>query len=359
MQKSTIGQWVTHRETQRGAEQFVVGFRHWPKTPPARPIDGAMGAAHHPAQAGTVRFGATLRGHSMNHAPAIAPTTAFVDLSGEADRDPARDPAGPSTPGKASRIEYKWLNPELDKAPIAVFLREGLGSVAMWKDWPRQLCDLLGMRGLVYSRPGYGQSTPRAPGVKWPADFMDHQACQVLPALLEQVLPDPAARSAIWLIGHSDGASIALLHAAAQSARYPAATYRPALAGVVAIAPHVSVESKAIEAILQTRRAYKAGNLRDSLARYHADVDSAFYGWSDIWLDPAFRRWNIESRVAQIQCPLLAVQCHDDEYGTMEQIDAIGRAVPQATLAKLDHGGHSPHRGAPGALNAAIAAFIG
>ncbi|MEZ0605255.1 alpha/beta fold hydrolase [Paraburkholderia sp. IW21] len=247
------------------------------------------------------------------------------------------------------RIEYCWVNEAAGNAPIAVFLHEGLGSIAMWRDWPQALCERLGMRGLVYSRPGYGLSTPRERDVKWPVDFMTAQARDILPALLDALDIDMQERKHMWVIGHSDGGSITLLYAA---------LHPEALAGAVAIAPHVFVEDISVESIAQTRQLYETTDLRSKLSRYHADVDSAFYGWNDIWLNPAFREWSIADELAYIRKPLLAVQGHDDNYGTMAQIDTIGERVPHAQLVKLDACGHSPHRDAPAALNEAIAAFV-
>jgi pimeloyl-ACP methyl ester carboxylesterase len=241
------------------------------------------------------------------------------------------------------------LNAGQPDAPVAVFLHEGLGSISMWKDWPQKLCEQLGFRGLVYSRPGYGGSTPRAADVKWPVDFMHRQAHDVLPALLDFVGMDSAERARIWVIGHSDGGSIALLYAAA---------FPDALAGVIAIAPHVFVEDVSVKAISEATTLYKQGDFRARLSRYHADVDSAFYGWNDIWLNPEFRHWNITDLLSSIKCPLLALQGHDDEYATMAQIDAIASHVPHAQLAKLPACGHSPHRQCPAMLDAAIAAFV-
>ncbi len=247
------------------------------------------------------------------------------------------------------RIEYRWVNATAADAPIALFLHEGLGSIAMWRDWPQALCARLGMRGLVYSRPGYGRSTPRPQDEKWPVDFMTAQARDILPALLDALAIGKQERQRMWVIGHSDGGSIALLYAA---------LYPDALAGMVAIAPHVFVEDISVDSIAQTKQLYESTDLRSKLARYHTDVDSAFYGWNDIWLNPAFRTWNIAGQLTSIQKPLLAVQGHDDNYGTMAQIDTIAGHVPHAQLVKLDACGHSPHRDAPDALNDAIAAFV-
>ena len=249
----------------------------------------------------------------------------------------------------ALTIEYRWIHAEKTDAPIALFLHEGLGSIAMWRDWPRQLCDRLGLRGLVYSRPGYGQSTPRAPGEKWPVDFMRHQACDVLPALLDTLSVTQAERRRMWLIGHSDGGSIALLYAS---------SFPSLLRGAVVIAPHVFVEAIGVASIAETKVAYEQSDLRNKLSRYHADVDSAFYGWNDIWLNPDFQAWNIVESLASIECPLLAVQAEDDHYGTMAQVETIVRAVKGARLCKLPTGGHSPHRDAAEPLNEAIAQFV-
>jgi pimeloyl-ACP methyl ester carboxylesterase len=247
--------------------------------------------------------------------------------------------------GRALQIEYAWIDADRASAPLVVFLHEGLGSLAMWRDYPRQLCAAAGTRGLVYSRPGYGRSTPRAPDEKWPVDFMHRQAHDVLAALLAHF--EIAER--VWLFGHSDGASIALLFAAA---------YPDRVAGIIAVAPHIFVEEVSIRSIEAARTLYRTTDLRKRLVRFHADPDSAFFGWNDIWLDPAFRRWNIEDRVRHIRCPLLAVQGEDDEYGTMEQIEGIARLVPHARLEKLAACGHSPQRDQPAALTEAVVAFM-
>ena len=250
-------------------------------------------------------------------------------------------------------LEYQWISHERSEisqhsgtsrdtadSPLLVFLHEGLGSVAMWRDWPRQLCAAGGFRGLVYSRPGYGQSTARAPSEKWPIDFMHLQAHEVLPAFLRAAGVDSAVDRP-WLVGHSDGASIALLHAAAFPDR---------VAGVIALAPHVFVEDLSIESIARTRETYLAttdtqgSGLRVKLARYHNDPDSAFWGWNDIWLDPTFRSWNIEATLTAITKPVLVVQGEDDEYGTMAQVDSVARHIPHAQLLKLPRCGHSPQR---------------
>jgi pimeloyl-ACP methyl ester carboxylesterase len=235
------------------------------------------------------------------------------------------------------RIEHRWLGRDRRGAPLLVFLHEGLGSVSMWRDFPEQLCAALGWRGLVYSRPGYGRSTPRPAHEAWGPDFMHRQAHEVLPAFLAAVGVDTAADRP-WLLGHSDGGSIALLHAA----RFPTR-----IAGAVVIAPHILVEDVSLASIVRARDAYAHTDLRARLARHHDDPDSAFHGWNDAWLHDAFRSWSIEDALAPIACPLLAVQGADDEYGTLEQIRGIARRVPHARLCELPACGHSPHRDQP------------
>jgi len=251
--------------------------------------------------------------------------------------------------GREMRLECQWIAPERRDAPLLVFLHEGLGSVAMWKDWPQRVCDAAGCRGLVYSRYGYGQSTARPAGEKWPVSFMHDQAREVLPALFATLGVD-ATRDRPVLFGHSDGGSIALLYAA---------MHPQAVAGVVAAAPHILVEDISVASIEQARRAYLDTDLPARLGRYHADADSAFWGWNDIWLDPAFRAWDIRDYLPDVRCPVLALQGLDDEYGTLEQIRGIRRAAPQTHLLEIPDCGHSPHKDQPDVVIAAVADFVG
>ncbi len=246
--------------------------------------------------------------------------------------------------GRPVRIEHQWHgrnDRERRDRPLMIFLHEGLGSTAMWRDFPRRLCAALGMRGLVYSRPGYGRSTPRARDERWPVDFMHRQAWDVLPAFLHAVGVDARAERP-WLFGHSDGASIALLYAA----RFAAAT-----AGVVVLAPHIVVEDISVLSIARARARYLATDgrpdLRGRLARWHDDPDSAFWGWNDIWLDPQFRTWTIVPELSAIRAAVLAVQGSNDEYGTLEQIRGIARVVPETRLVEVPECGHSPQRDQP------------
>lgn len=244
-------------------------------------------------------------------------------------------------------IEYRWIEGSAAQ-PLIIFLHEGLGSLAMWKDFPQQLCLTTQCRGLVYSRPGYGASSPRPAQQKWGTDFMHQQARELLPLLLDALGVDSIDQPP-WLFGHSDGASIALLFAA----EFPAQA-----AGVIALAPHIMVEEISITSIELARKAYLEADLKARLARYHADPDSAFWGWNDIWLSPAFRDWSIESDIGAIECPLLAVQGIDDEYGTLQQVDGIVQRVAHTRVIKLPDCGHSPHRDQPVELLQRVAEFI-
>ena len=239
--------------------------------------------------------------------------------------------------GRPQQIEYAIVGADDPQAPWLVFLHEGLGSLSMWKEFPHQLCSALGVRGLVYSRPGYGWSTPREADERWNPDFMHRQAVEVLPQVLAAAGID-ALTDQPWLFGHSDGGSIALLHAA----RFP-----ECVSGVIALAPHVFVEDLTVRNIEAAREAYTQGDLKQRLARYHQDVDSPFWGWNAIWLDPRFRDWNIEADIRPVRCPVLVIQGLDDEYGTLEQLRRIEAAVPQARSIELPQCRHSPHRDQP------------
>jgi len=243
--------------------------------------------------------------------------------------------------GRTVQVEYRLLNAERSDAQLIVFLHEGLGSIALWRDFPQALCDAAGARGLVYSRPGYGNSTPRAAHEKWQPDYLHRQADEVLPRLLRTLR---FGDRPYWLFGHSDGASIALLHAA---------SHAQSVAGAIVLAPHVFVEQVSLDGIVRTVESYEDGALKANLARYHLEPDSPFYGWSEAWLSPAFRDWNIEAETACIRCPLLAIQGEDDEYGTMEQLDRIAAVLPSARLLKLAGCGHIPQRDKPDEVIAA------
>lgn len=239
-------------------------------------------------------------------------------------------------------LEVQWVGLASSTHPVVVFLHEGLGSVSAWKSYPHDFCTAHGLRGLVYSRYGYGRSTPKPAGELWGPGTMQAQAQEVLPLLLDKL---NIARP--WLFGHSDGGSIALLYAA----RFPAA-------GLVVMAPHSFVEDVALRQIEVARTAYETTDLRQRLARHHSDVDSAFRGWNDMWLNPAFKAWNIEAKLNAITCPVLALQGEGDEYGTLEQIFRIAARAPQTQTLVLAHCAHSPQRDQPKALSDAAGAFI-
>ena len=229
-------------------------------------------------------------------------------------------------------------------API-VFLHEGLGSVAMWRDWPASVCAAAGRAGIVYSRRGYGASDPvadvRGAGRLAP-DYMHREAFEVLPALLRELGVDAPV-----LLGHSDGGSIALLHAS----RYP-------LAACVVLAPHVIVEDVSVRSIEQARVAFESGGLRDRLARYHADVDGAFWQWNDVWLSAGFRSFDIRPECRRIRAPVLALQGVDDPYGTLRQVQEIAPTAGRFELHALPACGHSPHRDQPATVTATITDFL-
>jgi pimeloyl-ACP methyl ester carboxylesterase len=246
------------------------------------------------------------------------------------------------------RIEHRWIARDEQHRPLIVFLHEGLGSLAMWRDFPARLCAAAGARGLVWSRPGYGRSTPREAAECWAPDFMHRQAHEVMPALFE-ALGLNTSTDRPWLFGHSDGGSIALLYAA---------RFTEGVAGLVVVAPHILVEDLSLSSIEKAREAYRETDLKLRLARYHDDPDSAFWGWNQAWLQPSFKAWSIEDEIAAIRCPLLAVQGLDDEYGTLEQVRGIARRVPQTRLLELPDCGHSPHRDQPERLIGEAAGFI-
>ena len=261
-------------------------------------------------------------------------------------------------------LEFQHIAGSAALAPI-VFLHEGLGSVAMWRDFPAQVCAATGRAGLVVSRRGYGQSGS-VPAVRSPShlqdgqragrllpDYMHEEAWTVLPALLAQCgINKPV------LLGHSDGASIALLYAS----RYPTSA-------CIAMAPHLFVEDVSLRSIEAARVAYETTDLRSKLARYHADVDCAFWQWNDVWLSEAFRSFDMVADCAHIGCPLLGIQGYDDAYGTMAQLDALDSdflrkkgyqpaRILREQLLKLERCGHSPHKDQGPLVTAAIAAFL-
>ena len=246
-------------------------------------------------------------------------------------------------------LEHRFIAASGVRSGTLVFLHEGLGSVSTWRDVPDVLARRTRCAALVYSRAGHGGSS--APPVPRGVGFMHDEALRVLPELLDRFdIHDPI------LIGHSDGASIALIYAGCApsgSSRKPR--------GLVLLAPHVFVEDCSIESIARMRELYATTDLRERLAKHHGEnVDAAFHGWNDVWLDPAFREWNIEAYLPAITCPVLVIQGDDDEYGTRRQVDAIASKVRgMVDVELLPQCGHAPHRDQRELVLEKIAAFIG
>ena len=225
------------------------------------------------------------------------------------------------------QLEALHLTGDTAESPTIVFLHEGLGSISQWRDFPQRVVAATGCSALVYSRYGYGQSEPLDEPRK--PDYMHREALEVLPSFLAQCeIENPI------LFGHSDGASIALIYAGAGHAA----------AGLIVAAPHLFVEDISLQGAAQAALAYRTTDLPQKLARHHRDADKTFWGWHDIWTRADFRNWNIESYIASIRCPILAIQGEQDEYGSAAQIHAIANQQPQTAMHLLADCGHTPHR---------------
>jgi len=246
----------------------------------------------------------------------------------------------PSVSAGGHSLEYESIE---GAEPTLVFLHEGLGSIRQWRDFPARLCAATGCRGLLYNRYGYGNSDVLAePGVS--VRFMHDEALIALPELLTKLQVGSPV-----LVGHSDGASIALIHA---GAGHP-------VRGLAVMAPHVFVEEHGLRSIERVKQQFETTDLRERLGRYHRDARRTFHLWNDAWLDSRFRHWNIEEYLPSIDVPVLAIQGVDDEYGTMAQLRSIREKVKgSCELLELAACGHSPHRDQPEAVVAAIAAFV-
>jgi len=243
----------------------------------------------------------------------------------------------------AQNHEYRMIGPAPEHAPTIVMLHEGLGSAALWGDFPDRLQASTGAGVLVYSRAGYGAST--AVKLPRPLDYMHIEALEVLPKLLQRI----GFRRGL-LVGHSDGASIAAIYAGSvQDHR---------VQGIALIAPHFIVEDISLASIAAIKKAYETTNLRSKLARWHHDVDNAFYGWNGAWLDPKFRNWDISEYLAYIRVPIAILQGGNDEYGTRRQVEiAREECYCPVDVTEIPNAGHSPHREAPGAALDAISEF--
>lgn len=243
-----------------------------------------------------------------------------------------------------TRLEYVRLSSAHPRegAPAIVFLHEGLGSISMWRDFPQKIADATGCEAVVYSRAGYGRSDP----AKQPraVDYMHDEGLAVLPAVLAELGLDRPI-----LFGHSDGGSIALLCAGGTDTR---------LAGIIVMAPHVLVEDITLSGIVRAGEVWASTDLAAKLGKHHADGQTVFRNWIDIWLAPDFRDWNIEEYLPRIKCPVLAIQGEDDEYATMAQIDRIAAQADDVDLVKLADCRHSPHKDQSQAVINVVAEFV-
>ncbi len=244
---------------------------------------------------------------------------------------------------EGSELEYRMIGPMPDKAPTIVMLHEGLGSVGLWGDFPEKLQAATGAGVFLYSRAGYGNSSPVK--LPRPLNFMEIEALDVLPKVLDAV----GFRRGL-LLGHSDGASIATIYAGGvQDHR---------VRGVMLIAPHFVVEDFGLASIAKTKQNYDAGDLKPKLARWHKDVDNAFRGWNDVWLDPQFRDWDISDALAYVRVPIEIIQGADDQYGTLRHIEiAQAECYCPVETTIVPGAGHSPHREAPDITLKAAADF--
>jgi len=243
----------------------------------------------------------------------------------------------------ASEFEYRMIGPQPADAPTIVMLHEGLGSAALWGDFPEKLQAATGAGVFLYSRAGYGGSTPAK--LPRPLDYMHVEAREVLPQVLDAI----GFRRGL-LVGHSDGASIAAIYAGSHQ------DHR--VEGLALIAPHFIVEAVSVQSTEELKKAYETTNLKEKLARWHKDVDNAFFGWNDAWLDPAFRAWDISEFLAYVRVPIAIVQGVDDVYGTMRQIEiAQEECYCPVDVTVIPGAGHQPHREAPGPTLDAITEF--
>jgi len=244
-----------------------------------------------------------------------------------------------------SELEYRMIGPAPDDAPTIIMLHEGLGSAALWGDFPEKLSAATGAGVFAYSRAGYGASTPAT--LPRPVDYMHIEALEVLPKLLDAI----GFRRGL-LVGHSDGASIAAIYAGGvQDHR---------IRGLALIAPHFIVEELSVKSIAGIRNLYETTDLKSKLQRWHKDADNAFRGWNDAWLNPKFRDWDISEYLAYIRVPVAIVQGADDHYGTIRQIEiAHEECYCPVDVSIIPDAGHSPHREAPEATLNAIAEFAG
>jgi pimeloyl-ACP methyl ester carboxylesterase len=247
----------------------------------------------------------------------------------------------PSVQAAGRSLNYEWVGRE--GRDTLVFLHEGLGSIRQWRDFPAKVAAATGCRALVYDRYGYGQSDILVEA-KRDIRFMHDEALRSLPELLRELKIDNPV-----LVGHSDGASIALIHAGGGHA----------VKAVVAMAPHVFIEPICLASIVEIKQTFDKSDLAAKFGKYHRDARKTFDGWADVWLDRNFVSWDIRDEyLPRIECPVLAIQGEDDEYGTMAQLDDTARLVKRCELLKLPECGHSPFKDQPGKVLSAIQSFI-
>jgi pimeloyl-ACP methyl ester carboxylesterase len=242
------------------------------------------------------------------------------------------------------RLEAEWHGPRASDAPTIVMLHEGLGSISAWRRWPADLAQVTGFGVLVFSRAGYGSSDPVT--LPRPIDYMHHEARVVLPTVLDQAQIEKCI-----LLGHSDGASIAILNAGG-NARHAS------IRGLALLSPHVFCEGESVTSIQHAREAYLHGELKARLSKHHRDVDNAFWGWNGVWLNPTFREWNIEGALPKIGLPTLVIQEERDPYGTLAQVRAIERGVAGSIEVLILKGsGHFPQKDCPEETTRAVSDF--
>jgi pimeloyl-ACP methyl ester carboxylesterase len=241
------------------------------------------------------------------------------------------------------RLEYRCWGPAPDQAPTIVLLHEGLGCVALWRDFPQRLVEATGFGVMAYSRAGYGQSDPA--DLPRPLDYMTREAVDVLPAVLEEV----GFRRGV-LMGHSDGATIAAIYAGSVE------DFR--VRGLVLMAPHFFTEDMGLAEIAKARQAYVTGELRGRMGKYHRDPDATFFGWNDVWLHPDFIKWNVAEVIDYLRIPVLAIQGREDQYGTLAQIREIeDRSYAPVDVEILEDCRHAPHLDQPQAVLNVVANF--
>jgi len=242
-----------------------------------------------------------------------------------------------------SKLEYVCHGPTPSKAQTIVLLHEGLGSVALWKDFPAKLAEATGMGVFVYSRAGYGKSSPCS--LPRPLDYMTREALDTLQEILKSI----DFQNGI-LVGHSDGATIASIYAGSIE------DFR--IRGLIVMAPHYFTEAEGLDAITKAKALYESGDLKTRLSKYHDDADCAFKGWNDAWLDPKFKEWNVSEVIDYLRIPTLAIQGEQDEYGTLAQIEEVeSRSYAPVDVEIIDKCGHSPHRDQPEKVLSIIAEF--